>query len=126
MKCAPLLFALVAAACSGDRHPPEPPPEPTEPFEDPVTSNIVSTAVGTTGPVMQNPPAMVAKSTESTASGGTSTTAAEQDSGVGQPHGPQAQDGFGGMGAMPGTGTLGGTANGGLPPHNVSSDGKLR
>ena len=121
MKCAPLVFVLVTAACGGDRHPPEPPPEPTEPFEDPVTSNIVNSAVGATGPVMQNPQAMIAKSTESTtASGG--TLAMPEPESAEPAHGPEALDGVGGVGAM--TGALGST--GGRPLHSVSSDGKIR
>jgi len=132
MKCAPWVFALIAAACSGDRPPPEPPPDPTEPFEDPVTSNIVGTAVGTTGPFMQNPPSMVAKSNEATTgSGGTlelsaSTTASDHNSGTEHPHGTEPPVGVGGMGAMPGSQTLGGTNTGGRPLHSVSSDGKIR
>jgi len=70
-KRIPWIFAIAVAACGGDRPPPEPPPDPTEPFEDPVTT-IGSGGVATTGPIMQNEPAMVAKSTESvTGNGGT-------------------------------------------------------
>ena len=121
MKCAPCVFALVAAACSGDRHPPEPPPDPTEPFEDPVTTAMVSSAVGATGPVMQNPSSMVAKGTESTTASGGTVGLPEPDS---SPHAPEALDGIGGVGAMTGA-TLGSTS-GGSALHSVSSDGKIR
>lgn len=129
MKCTAWLFTLAVAACSGDRPPPEPPPDPTEPFEDPVTS-----VSGTTGPIMQNPPAMVAKSTETgSASGGTPSTASSGTLGTsnstthGHPHAqvpiPHGPVGFGGMGAT--TGTLGNTVTG-APPRGVTTDGNIR
>ena len=129
MKCTPWLFTLAVAACGGDRPPPAPPPDPTEPFEDPVTS-----VSGTTGPIMQNPPAMVAKSTEtSAASGGTPGTASSDTLGTSSstthghrhtqvpiPHGPV---GVGGMGAT--TGTLSNTVTG-PSPRGVTTDGSIR
>lgn len=131
MKGTPWLFTLVVAACSGDRPPPEPPPDPSEPFEDPVTSGS-----GTTGPIMQNPPAMAAKSTETgsaSASGGTPGTASSGTLGTssstthGHPHAqgpiPHGPVGVGGMGAT--TGTLGSTVTG-SPPRGVTTDGNIR
>jgi hypothetical protein len=130
MKCAPWVLTFAVAACSGDRPPPEPPPDPTEPFEDPVTS-----VSGTTGPIMQNPPAMVAKSTETSASSGgmpgsasSGTLGTSNSTTHGHPHAdqvpiPHGPVGVGGMGAT--TGTLGNTVTG-LPHRGVTTEGSIR
>lgn len=131
MRRTPWILALVVVACGGDRPPPEPPPDPTEPFEDPVTSTLVgSGGVATTGPMMQNAPALVAKSTESvTATGGTlgtSTSTSGHPPGADEgpiPHGPV---GVGGMGAVSSTGTLDGAGVGGRPQRGITSDGSIR
>ena len=130
MKRTLLLMTLVVAACSGDRHEPEPPPDPTEPFEDPV-GTVVGTA--TTGPIMENEPAMGAKSTESTtAAGGTlgssATTVAPQQAPAGDaeqiPHGPI---GVGGTLPLPtSTTTLGDSGMGGRPQRDRTSAGNIR
>ncbi|HEY6727640.1 MAG TPA: hypothetical protein VI197_26580 [Polyangiaceae bacterium] len=128
IKRAPWILALSIAACSGDRPPPEPPPDPTGPFEDPVATSG-SGGVATTGPFMQNSPALVAKSTESvTANGGTLGTSSSSTSGhpphaeqVPIPHGPV---GVGGVGAT--TATLGSTGMGGRPLRSVTTDNSIR
>lgn len=124
MKRALLLMTLALAACSGDRHEPEPPPDPTEPFEDPV-GNVVGTA--TNGPMMENQPAMVAKSVETvTSSGGapgTSATTFPPDAEQ-IPHGPIGVGGVGGT--LPtSTTTLGGSGVAGHPPRDMTSAGKI-
>jgi len=131
MKRSLLLMILLVAACSADRHSPEPPPDPTEPFEDPVGTVVGSGGVGTTGPIMQTEPAMVAKSTEnSTSSGGvpgtsTTTFAPEQSASADAeqiPHGPV---GVGGM--LPTTTTtMGNSGVGGRPPRDMTSAGNIR
>lgn len=128
MKCAPWILTLTVAACSGDRPPPEPPPDPTEPFEDPVTP-VGSGGVGTTGPMMQNPPALIAKSTESvTANSGTLGTTSSSTDGHPPnaeqspiPHGPV---GVGGSGAT--TATLSSTGMGGRPLRGVTTENSIR
>jgi len=127
MKRTLLLMTLAVVACSGDRHEPEPPPDPTEPFEDPV-GTVVGTA--TTGPIMENEAAMVAKSTESTSAGGTlgssaTTVAPEQHASDAEqiPHGPI---GVGGAFPLPTSTTLGDSGMGGRPSRDMTSAGKIR
>ena len=131
MKRSLLLITLVVAACSGDRHEPEPPPDPAEPFEDPI-GTVVGTA--TNGPMMETQPAMGAKSVETvTSSGGapgtSATTIAPEQAARADaeqiPHGPIGVGGFGGT--LPtGTTTLGETGVAGHPPRDMTSAGKIR
>lgn len=124
MKCAPWITALVLAACNGDRPPPEPPPDPTEPFEDPVTP-VGSGGMGTTGPIMQNPPALVAKSTESVTAN--SDTLGTSSSSTGHPHAEQVPIPHGPVGVGGATSaTLGSTGIGGRPQRGVTTDGSIR
>lgn len=130
MKRTLLLMTLAVAACSGDRRAPEPPPDPTEPFEDPV-GTVVGTA--TTGPIMENEPAMVAKSTEgTTSSGGTlgssaTTVAPEQAPPADAEQMPHGPIGVGGTLPLPtSTSTLGESGVGGRPPRDMTSAGNIR
>ena len=83
-------------------------------------SSLLLTALGSCDDGAETATTTVA----TTGSGGTLDSA--PNSGAEPPHGAEPPVGVGGMGAMPGSQTLGGSNTGGRPLHSVSSDGKIR